>query len=266
MKTIAIVSLFVGVGLAPQGRSEDLPADNLQSEVVEYKQGDVVLEGFLVYPKDAKGKLPGVLVCHQWMGHSDYERRRAEETARLGTVAFALDIYGKGVRPKDPQEAAKMAGGYKGDRALLRARALAGLEVLRKHDRCDAKKLAVMGYCFGGTTALEVARSGAEIAGAVSFHGDLSTPTPDDAKNIKGKVIAFHGADDPFVPAPQVAAFETEMRKAGVDWQLVAYGGAVHSFTLKHAGNDNSKGSAYNEKADLRSWEAYKAFLVEIFR
>ncbi len=261
MKTFALLGL-----LFVQGISEDLLADELHTEVVEYKQGDVTLEGFLVYPKDAKGKLPGVLVCHQWMGHSDYERRRAEETAKLGYVAFALDIYGKGVKPKDPKEAAKTAGGYKGDRALLRARALAGLEVLRKSERCDPKKLAVMGYCFGGTTALEVARSGAEIVGAVSFHGDLSTPTPDDAKKIKGKIIAFHGADDPFVPAPQVAAFEEEMRKGGVDWQLVAYGGAVHSFTLKHAGSDNSTGSAYNEKADLRSWEAYRGFLAEIFR
>jgi len=242
------------------------PADDLVTQVIEYKQGDVVLEGYLACPKEAKGKLPGVLVCHQWMGHTDYERRRAEETARLGYVAFALDIYGKGVHPKDPQEAGKTAGGYKGDRALLRARALAGLEVLRKYERCDAKKVAVMGYCFGGTTALEVARSGADVAATISFHGDLSTPAPDDAKNIKGKVLALHGADDPFVPVAQVAAFEDEMRKAGVDWQLVAFGGAVHSFTLKAAGNDNSKGAAYNEKADLRSWGMYRDFLVEAFR
>src|SRR5258706_3696201 len=242
------------------------PREELTSQVIEYKQGDVVLEGYLVYPKDAKGKLPGVLVCHQWMGHSDYERRRADETARLGCVAFALAIYGKGVKPKDAAEAGKTAGGYKADRALLRARALAGLDVLRKSEHCDPKKLAVMGYCFGGTTALEVARSGAEIAGTVSFHGDLSSPAPDDAKQIKGKVLALHGADDPFVPAAQVAAFEDEMRKAGVDWQFVAYGGAVHSFTLKHAGNDNSKGAAYNEKADLPSWEAYRSFLAEIFK
>ena len=255
MKTLAMLALLLFQG-----------ADALHTEVIEYKQGDVTLEGFIAYPKDAKGKLPGVLVCHQWMGHSDYERRRVEETAKLGTVAFALDIYGKGVKPKDAAEAGKMAGGYKGDRALLRARALAGLEVLRKHERCDASKLAVMGYCFGGTTALEVARSGAEIVGAISFHGDLSSPAPEDARKIKGKILAFHGADDPFVPAAQVAAFEEEMRKANVDWQLVAYGGAVHSFTLKHAGNDNSKGSAYNEKADLRSWEAYRSFLAEIFK
>jgi dienelactone hydrolase len=259
MKTLSLAAVLI-LGAAA-------PAQELATQVIEYKQGDVVLEGFIAYPKDAKGRLPGVLVCHQWMGHSDYERRRVEETAKLGCVAFALDIYGKGVRPKDPAEAGKTAGGYKaGDRALLRARALAGLDVLRNHERCDAKKIAVMGYCFGGTTALEVARSGADIAGAVSFHGDLSSPAPGDAKQIKGRVIAFHGADDPFVPPAQVSAFEDEMRKAGVDWQLVAFGGAVHSFTIKAAGNDNSKGSAYNEKADLRSWEMYKGFLAEIFR
>jgi len=257
MKTLALMAVL---SLAPQ-------ADDLHTEAIEYKQGDVTLEGYLACPKNAKGKLPGVLICHQWMGLNDYERGRADQTARLGYVAFAVDIYGKGVRPKDPGEAGKMAGGYKaGDRALLRSRVQAGFDVLRKHDRCDASKIAAQGYCFGGTTALELARSGAPLLGAISFHGDLSTSSPDDAKKIKGKVIAFHGADDPFVPPAQVAAFEEEMRKSGVDWQLVAFGGAVHSFTLKIAGNDNSKGSAYNEKADLRSWEMYKDFLAEIFR
>lgn len=258
------MKMLAAVVLLALGASE--PRAELVTREIEYRHGDVVLEGYLAYPKDTKGKLPGVLVCHQWMGKSEYEHRRVEETARLGTVALALDIYGKGVRPKDAGEAAKTAGGFKGDRALLRARALAGLDALRKLEVCDPAKLAVMGYCFGGTTALEVARSGAEILGVVSFHGDLSSPTPEDAKHIKGKVLALHGADDPFVPPAQVAAFEDEMRKAGVDWQLVAFGGAVHSFTLKGAGNDNSKGAAYNEKADLRSWEMYKDFLAEIFR
>ena len=258
MKTIPLLALLL---------ASASQADDLHTETIEYKQGDVVLEGYLACPKDAKGKLPGVLICHQWMGLSDYEKQRANQTAKLGYVAFAVDIYGKGVRPKDPGEAGKMAGGYKaGDRALLRARALAGLEVLSKHARCDASKIAAQGYCFGGTTALEVARSGAPIIGSISFHGDLSTSSPDDAKKIKGRVIAFHGADDPFVPPAQVAGFEEEMRKAGVDWQLVAFGGAVHSFTLKHAGNDNSKGSAYNEKADVRSWEMYKDFLADLFK
>jgi dienelactone hydrolase len=258
------MKLFAAIAILALGAAE--PRVELITREIEYRHGDVVLEGYVAYPKDTKGKLPGVLVCHQWMGPSDYERRRVEETARLGTVAFALDIYGKGVRPKDAGEAGKLAGGYKGDRALLRARALAGLDALRRVEVCDPTKLAVMGYCFGGTTALEVARSGAEVLGAVSFHGDLSSPAPEDAKRIKGKVLALHGADDPFVPAVQVAGFEDEMRKAGVDWQFVAYGGAVHSFTLKGAGNDNSKGAAYNEKADLRSWDLYKSFLTEIFR
>lgn len=255
LPALAILSLLGGASTV-----------ELVTKEIEYTQGEVVLQGYVAYPKDAKGKLPGVLICHQWMGHTAYERMRAEETAKLGLVAFALDIYGKGVHPKDTQEAAKVAGGFKADRGLLRARALAGLEALRRIDACDPSKIVVMGYCFGGTTALEVARSGAEILGTVSFHGDLSTPTPDDARKIRGRVLALHGADDPFVPAAQVAAFEEEMRKAGVDWELVAFGGAVHSFTLKEAGNDNSKGAAYNEKADLRSWALYKSFLAEIFR
>jgi len=258
MKALAWIAVLA-LG-APEPRVE------LVTKEIEYRHGDVVLEGYAAWPKDAKGRLPGVLVCHQWMGPTPYERYRVEETAKLGTVAFALDIYGKGVRPKDAQEAAKTATAYKADRALLRARALAGFDALRKLDACDPARVAVMGYCFGGTTALEVARSGADVLGTVSFHGDLSSTAPEDAKKIKGKVLALHGADDPFVPPAQVAAFEDEMRKAGIDWQLVAYGGAVHSFTLKGAGNDNSKGAAYNEKADLRSWELYKSFLSEVFK
>ena len=258
MKTIALAALLAWNSVEPRV--------DLVTKEIEYRHGDLVLQGYAAWPRDAKGKLPGVLVCHQWMGHSDYERHRVEETAALGCVAFALDIYGKGIRPKDAQEAAKLATGYKDDRALLRARALAGLDALRKLEACDASRVAVMGYCFGGTTALEVARSGAKVLGTVSFHGDLSSPAPDDAKKIRGKVLALHGADDPFVPAAQVAGFEEEMRRGGVDWQLVAFGGAVHSFTLKAAGSDNSKGSAYNEKADLRSWEMYKDFLAEIFK
>lgn len=256
--TVIAAAAFLALGGA-------VPVDLVTKEI-EYRHGDVVLSGYVAYPKDAKGKLPAVLICHQWMGLTEYERMRAEETAKLGMVAFALDIYGKGVRPKDAQEAAKMAGGYKSDRALLRSRAVAGLEALRQVEACDSSKVAVMGYCFGGTTALEVARSGAAVAGTVSFHGDLSSPAPEDAKKIKGKVLALHGGDDPFVPPAQVAAFEDEMRKAGVDWQLVSFGGAVHSFTHKEAGNDNSKGAAYNEKADRRSWEMYKDFLAELFR
>ena len=233
---------------------------------VEYKQGQAVLEGLSVYDDAVKGKRPAVLVVHQWKGLGDYEKRRAEMLAQLGYNVFAVDIYGKGIRPANPQDAAAEAGKYKENRSLLRARVNAGLDVLKKHELTDPGRIAAIGYCFGGTTALELARSGADIAGVVSFHGGLSTPNPEDAKNIKGKVLALHGADDPFVPPAEVAAFQEEMRKARVDWALTAYGNAVHSFTDWNAGTDNSKGAAYNEKADKRSWEAMKSFFAEVFK
>jgi len=236
------------------------------SRPLEYKQGDTVLEGFSVYDNAIQGKRPAVLVVHQWKGLGDYEKKRAEMLARLGYNVFAVDIYGKGVRPQTPSEAGAEAAKYRNDRALLRARVRAGLDVLAKHELTDPKRIAAIGYCFGGTAVLELARSGADIGGVVSFHGGLSSPTPGDARNIKAKVLALHGADDPNVPPKEVAAFEEEMRQAGVDWQLVAYGGAVHSFTDRDAGNDNAKGAAYNERADRRSWEAMKQFFAELFK
>jgi dienelactone hydrolase len=238
----------------------------IKSQLIEYQQGETVCEGALVYDAAKTGLRPGVLIAHQWKGLTAYEKRRAEMLAGLGYVVFCADIYGKGVRADNPQDASKLAGQYKGERPLLRARVNAAFEQLKKQPQVDARRTAAIGYCFGGTTVLELARSGAEVAGVVSFHGGLNTPTPDDAKQIKGKVLALHGAEDPFVPPAEVAAFEEEMRKAGADWQLVAYGGAVHSFTMREAGHDNSKGAAYNAKADQRSWEAMKAFFAEIFR
>jgi dienelactone hydrolase len=148
----------------------------------------------------------------------------------------------------------------------MRERAGAGLAVLRKHPAADPARLAAIGYCFGGTVALELARGGADLAAVVSFHGGLDTPTPEDARNIKGKVLALHGGDDPFVPPAQVEAFQAEMRNGRVDWQFVAYGGAVHSFTNPEAGNDHSKGAAYNEAADRRSWIAMNAFFAETLK
>jgi len=148
----------------------------------------------------------------------------------------------------------------------LRACITSALATLRGNEHVNSKQVGAIGYCFGGTTILELARSGADIVGAVSFHGGLNTPTPGDAKKIKCKVLALHGADDPFVPADEVQAFEKEMRDAKVDWQLTAYGGAVHSFTDKGAGDDNSKGAAYNAAADARSWQAMKNFFDEVLR
>jgi len=257
--TAVLAAAFLFAGLS-HARAE------VKTEVVEYRHGDVVLEGYLAYDDAFPGKRPGVLVVHEWMGHNPYVRKRAEQLAGLGYVAFALDMYGKGVRAKDAKEAAALAGKYKGDRPLMRARAGAGLDVLRKQARVDPSRLAAIGYCFGGTTALELARGGADLVSVVTFHGGLDTPTPGDARNIKGKVLALHGGDDPFVPMKQVEEFQEEMRKGGVDWQFVSYGGAVHSFTNPEAGSDNYKGAAYNERADRRSWEAMKTFFAETLK
>jgi dienelactone hydrolase len=237
----------------------------IQTRTVEYKQGDTTLEGFVAYDDALKGPQPGVLIVHQWMGLTDYEKKRAEMLAQLGYVAFCADIYGKGIRPQTPAEAGAQAGKYKSDRARLRARVNAGLAVLQKNEFVDARRIAAIGYCFGGTTVIELARSGADITGVVSFHGGLDSPTPADGKNIKCKVLACHGADDPFVPAKDLAAFESEMRDGCADWQLIQYGGAVHSFTDWNA-DGSMKGAQYNEKADKRSWEDMKQFFGELFK
>lgn len=237
----------------------------LRTQVVEYKQGDTVLEGYLAYDDAITTRRPGVMVVHEWTGIGDYVKKRTEQLAQMGYVAFAADIYGKGIRPSNPKEAGAQAAIYRGNRPLLRDRANAGLAVLQKNPLVDANRIAAIGYCFGGGTVLELARSGAPVAGVVSFHGNLDTPNPADAKNIKGKVLVLHGAIDPYVPPAQVAAFEKEMNEAGVDWQLISYGGVVHSFTNPEAGNDKSKGAAYDALADRRSFAAMKVFFDELF-
>jgi len=237
----------------------------IKTTMVDYKEGDTQLSGYLAYDDALQGKRPGVIVVHEWYGLNDYAKKRAEQLAGLGYVAFAADIYGKGVLAKDAKEAGAMAGKYKEDRPLLRARVNAALETLRKLPNVDTSKVAAMGYCFGGTTVLELARSGADVVGVVSFHGALGTPTPVEAGKLKAKILALHGADDPFVPENEVGQFVKEMRDAKADWELVAYGNSVHGFTNPGNGNDNSKGAAYNAEADRKSWERMKDFFNEVF-
>lgn len=258
MQTRILSLLIVVAGMSARGE--------IVSKPVEYKQGETVLEGWSVYDDGVHGRRPGVLVVHQWKGLSDYEKKRAEMLAKLGFNVFAADIYGKGIRPQNTREAGAQAGKYRNDRALFRQRVRAALDVLSKDENTDPQRIAAIGYCFGGTAVLELARSGAPIAGVVSFHGGLGTPNPGDAKQIKAKVLVLTGGDDPSAPPKDVEAFEQEMRDGGVDWQLVSYGGAVHAFTDWNAGSDNSKGAAYNERADKRSWEAMKQFFAEIFK
>lgn len=252
--------LVLALAILPAARAE------LRTRTVEYHDGDTVLEGYLAFDDAGPGKRPGVLVVHQWKGLGDYEKKRADMLAGLGYVAFAADIYGKGVRPKNAEEAGAIAGSFKKNRSLGRQRANAGLAHLKGLEQVDPKRVAAIGYCFGGTVVIELARSGAELAGVVSFHGGLDSPTPVDGKNIRCKVLALHGADDPFESAADLAAFCDEMRQAKVDWQLIQYGGAVHSFTDWDADGKWNAGAKYNKAADRRSWEHMKQFFAEILR
>lgn len=239
-------------------------AAGLKTQVIEYKEGDVVLEGYLAYDDSFEGKRPGILVIHEWMGLNDYAKMRADKLAGLGYVAFAADIYGKGVRPKTVEEANREATKYKNDRALLRQRVHVALEVLKDQTIVDSKRTAAIGYCFGGTTVLELARSGADVKGVVSFHGGLSTPTPQDARNILARVLVLHGAADPFVPAKELEDFKNEMKQGKVKYKIVQYPGAVHGFT-NPANKGEIPGALYDALADQKSWKAMQKFFDEIF-
>ncbi len=230
-----------------------------------YNHNGVPLQGYFAYDDSIRGERPGVLIIHEWTGLGDYVKERAEQLASDGYVVFAMDMYGRGIRPTTPQEAGAEASKYRSNRQLMRNRAVASLDQLKAHRLTDPDRVAAIGYCFGGGAALELARSGADVSGVVSFHGNLDTPNPDDARNIQAKVLVLHGADDPFVPKESIEAFHDEMRNAGVDWQMVYYSGAVHSFTNPASGNDPSRGAAYNEVADKRSYRAMIDFFEELF-
>jgi dienelactone hydrolase len=238
----------------------------IKTQVVEYKDGDTMLEGFVAYDDAKTGVRPGVLVIHDWTGLGDYAKRRAKMLAELGYVAFAADIYGKGVRPTDPADCAAEAGKYKGDLPLLRRRVTLGFDQLLKQKNVDAQKTAAIGYCFGGTTVLELARSGSPVVVVVSFHGNLATKLPAKQGEVKAKVLVCHGADDPYVKPPEVDGFKHEMDVAMVDYDIISYPDAVHSFTKKEAGDDKSKGNAYDEAADKQSWADMQKLFGKIFK
>ncbi len=237
----------------------------VHTQDINFKVGEKNFSGYVAWDDAVAGTRPGVLVIPDWMGLGDFPKKKAEELASMGYVALAADMYGVGKTPRSTQEASALSGALKADPVELRARVDAAFETLRSQKLVDPQRTAAIGFCFGGTTVLELARSGAPVSGVVSFHGGLTTKNPAEPKAIRAKVLVLHGADDPFAPPADVQAFENEMRAAGADWQLVAYGGAVHGFTNPAAGSDNSKGVAYNEKAARRSWEAMKAFFLELW-
>lgn len=223
-------------------------------------EGEVHFDAALLKTRKS---LPAVLVVHQWMGITDHERERATRLAGMGYVAFVADVYGAKNRPASREEAGPAAGRFKKDRALFRQRLLENYGQMLARRGVDKERTAVMGFCFGGTAALELARAGAPVRAAISFHGGLDSTNPEDGKNIKASLLILHGAADPFVPAADIAAMVAELDRAKVDWQMVSYAGAVHAFTQPSAGDDPSKGAAYDAKADARSWRLTDDFLRE---
>ena len=241
------------------------PADVSAGEIKTYQHGDTVLEGYWV-PASCETPKGTVLVTHQWMGLGDYEKGRADMLAEDCYNAFAVDVYGQGIRPANRQEAAAASSKYKSNPDLARDRMNAAVEYVKTLPGVDADYLAAIGYCFGGTMVLELARSGADLDGVVSFHGGLKTSAPaTEDGSIKSAIQVHHGDADPYVPKEEVAVFKEEMRKSNSDWHFIGYADAVHAFTEKEAGNDPSKGAAYNKKADIRSWAYTHDFLEEIF-
>lgn len=239
------------------------PATPITSEDIRFTAGDTDLGGYVARPAGDASPRPGVLVLHDWFGLTDHVKVRAEMLARLGYVALAGDIYGVDSQPEDGEQAGSLAGRFYGDVDLFRERALANLEALRADPAVDSSRIAVMGYCFGGSGALEIARAGADIAAVVSFHGRLESEAPAEAGSITAPVLVLTGADDPIVPPASVQGFEDEMRSAGADdWQVVSYSGALHAFAVP--GTDApDHGAAFQETANRRSWAAMETFFEE---
>jgi len=238
---------------------------SIVEKTVDYRDGNIELEGFVAYPEKTEGKLPVVILVHDWTGVGDYMKKRARMLAELGYFAFAIDIYGKGVRPDNPKASGAEAGKYVNDRPLFRQRLKAGLTELATMPEADMSRVAAIGYCFGGTGVLEMVRAGLPVIAVVSFHGSLNTTMPAEPGVSEAKVLICHGTKDSYAPPAQVEALYEELSKAGIDYQLIAYGDAVHSFTNPAAGNDPSTGNAYNEAADRRSWQHMQIFLDEVF-
>lgn len=232
---------------------------------VEYKSGETTLIGFFYSDSTVKGQAPAVIVFSDWLGIGDFAKSRAKELAGRGYRAFVADIYGNGKTAAGPTEAMQISTQFKADRPLTRDRARAAFDALLKQPGVDSKRIGTIGFCFGGMVALELARAGAPVSATVSFHGTLNTPNPTLAKNITGQVLVLHGANDPFVPEPEVRAFEEEMRAAKITWELVEYGNAVHAFTNPAVGTDPFSGAAYQERAAKRSYVAMNAFFSDVF-
>lgn len=241
----------------------------IQGKEVQYEANGTTLKGYLAYDDAVAGKRPGVLVVHEWWGHNEYARKRAEMLAGLGYTALAVDMYGNGKQAAHPDEAGQFASEVAENAPVAKERFLAGLNFLKAQESVNPEKIAAIGYCFGGATVLNMARAGVDLKGVVSFHGSLATETPAQPGTVKAKVLVAHGAADSFIPQEDIDAFKKEMEAAGVDYKFVAYPEAKHSFTNPDADKISAEFAlpiAYNAPADKKSWEDMQAFLQEVFK
>jgi dienelactone hydrolase len=239
----------------------------MQTHDVDYLCEGTHLRGYLAFDEEAAGPRPGVVVFHEGLGLGDFVIARSRRLAEHGYVALAADMFGERRQAKNLQEVANLVGGLRNEPETLRARGRAALATLAALPQVDAGRIAAIGFCFGGSVALELARDGADIKAAVSFHGVLSTRTPAVAGTMKASVLVLTGADDPLAPPEQVRAFEEEMRAAEVrDWQVVSYGNTLHGFTNPAADGSMMRTALYNEQADRRSWAAMRGLFDEVFR
>ena len=255
-KASGLTTLAFGAALAVALQSGAAHAE-IKKQSIDYKQGDVHLSGLLVYDDAQSGKRPGVLLAHDRAGMAENAFRDSELIAKMGYVVFVEDMFGKGFVPKDVPEMTATITIYNNDRPLMRARAAAGFEVLKSNPLVDTAKLAVVGYCFGGTVAVELAETGVPIVGMISVHGSFRGFPPEAAKNIRGRVLILHGAEDPVAPLPEVVALVDQLRAAKVNWELNLYSGTTHAFT-------NPNGPA-EERADREYKVAMTRFLKDVF-
>jgi dienelactone hydrolase len=238
----------------------------VQTKDVTYEFDGVKFHGQLAWDDAATGKRPGVLVVHEWWGLDDYAKGRAKQLAGMGYVAFACDMYGDAKHVDHPQDAGAMATSVRKNVDVWRGRAKAALKVLAENEHVDASKLAAIGYCFGGSTCLQLAYSGADLKAIATFHAALPTPKPEEAKAVKAKVLICHGADDTFVPKESVDKLQAALKDAGKDVRVESYPGAVHSFTVPGADKHMIKGMAYNADADKKSWASMTALFEETLK
>jgi dienelactone hydrolase len=236
----------------------------MKTQKINYQDGDATLEGFYAYDDKQKEKKPVVLVVHDWSGKNEFACQRAERLAELGYIGFAVDMYGNGKVGKSKEEKQALIKPLIQDRNKLQKRILAAYESAKKLEQADSGRMGAIGFCFGGLCALDLARSGADVKGVVSFHGLLTAPEDTAKKTITSKVLVLHGFDDPMVTPDHVITFGEEMTDAKVDWQLDIYGNVMHGFTNPEA-NDPGFGTVYSKTADLRSWIAMKTFFQETF-